>query len=263
VDNVPISPRQITALITLASTHSQNKAAKIMGISTPVLHRSVKDLEEKLNVAVISASRQGTFLTPSGKEILEAYSTFESRLKNKPPPTVACSPLYAPLVQQAVLAAERDGYKIDMIVANDELTNQYLKMKLVGVVVFDDPVYVYGGAEGGEKPEVMEIIKDTLIHIYRGNRYIRYKYGAQRIGFAHLKSMGVKYEIVGVTRDVKQLVKSQHSFFINRSLARREGLVTKSKTDPRLLSHSIFALKIGSNDAFDAVMWRLGQLFKK
>jgi hypothetical protein len=234
-----------------------------MGISVPVLHRSMKDLEEKLDVAVISTSRKGTFLTPVGEEILKAYSTFESRLKNKPPSTVVCSPLYAPLVQQAVLACERDGYTIDTMVANDELSNQYMKMKLVGVVVFDDPVYVYGVTERGEKPEVVEIIKDTLIHVYRGPKYIRFKYGAQRIGFAHLESLNVKYEIVGETRDVKQLVKSGHSFFINRSLARREGIVTQSKTDPRLLMHSIFALKVGSSEVYDAIMWRLGQLIKK
>jgi hypothetical protein len=150
-----------------------------------------------------------------------------------------------------------------MIIANDELSNQYLKMKLVGVVVFDDPVFVYERTETKEKPEVFEIIKDTLIHIYRGKKYIRYKYGAQRIGFAHLKTKGVNYEIVGETRDIKHLIRSGNSFFINRSLARREGLVMKTKTDPKLLMHSIFALKVGGGEAYDALMRRLGELFKK
>jgi hypothetical protein len=234
-----------------------------MRISVPVVHRSIKDIEKKLGFPLIKTSRQGTFLTQHSNEIIEAYKTFESRLKNHPPPTVACSPLYSPLVQQAVLAVEREGHPIDMIIANDELANQYLKMKLVGVVVFDDPVFVYERTETKKKPEVFEIIKDTLIHIYRGNKYIRYKYGAQRIGFAHLKTKGVNYEIVGETRDIKHLIKSGNSFFINRSLARREGLVMNSKTDPKLLMHSIFALKVGKGEAYDALMRRLGELFKR
>jgi hypothetical protein len=263
VDDILISLKQIRALVTIGNTHSQNKAAKIMRISVPVLHRSIKDIEKKLGFPLIKTSRQGTFLTPEAYEIIEAYKTFESRLKNHPPPTVACSPLYSPLVQQAVLAVEREGHPIDMIVANDDLANQYLKMKLVGVVVFDDPMYVYERTETKEKPEVFEIIKDTLIHIYRGRTYLRYKYGAQRIGFAHLKTKGVNYDVVGETRDIKNLIKSGHSFFINRSLARREGLVMKSKTDPKLLMHSIFALKVGKDEAYDALMRRLGDLFKK
>jgi hypothetical protein len=263
VDDISISFRQIQALVTIGTTHSQNKAAKIMRISAPVLHRSIKDIEKKLDFSLIKTSRQGTFLTQQANEIIEAYKTFESRLKNHPPPTVACSPLYSPLVQQAVLAVEREGHPIDMIIANDELSNQYLKMKLVGVVVFDDPVFVYERTETKEKPEVFEIIKDTLIHIYRGKKYIRYKYGAQRIGFAHLKTKGVNYEIVGETRDIKHLIRSGNSFFINRSLARREGLVMKTKTDPKLLMHSIFALKVGGGEAYDALMRRLGELFKK
>jgi hypothetical protein len=263
VEDIPISIKQIQALVTIGNTHSQNKAAKIMRISVPVLHRSIKDIEKKLDLPMIKTSRRGTYLTMHAYEIIEAYKTFESRLKNHPPPTVACSPLYAPLVQQAVLAVEREGHPIDMIVANDELSNQYLKMKLVGVVVFDDPMYVYGGTSTKEKPDVVEIIKDTLIHINRGNRYIKYKYGAQRIGFAHLKTKGVSYEIIGETRDIKQLIKSGQSFFINRSLARREGLVMKSKTDPKYLMHSIFAMKVAQGDVYDAMMRRLGALFKK
>jgi hypothetical protein len=263
VDDVPISIKQIQALVTIGNVHSQNKAAKILRISVPVLHRSIKDIEKKLEVPMITTSPQGTFLTSHAHEIIEAYKTYESRLKNHPPPTVACSPLYAPLVSQAVLAVEREGHPIDMIIANDELSSQYMRMKLVGVVVFDDPIYVHQGAETREKHEVIEIIKDTLIHIYRGRQYIRYKYGAQRIGFAHLKTKGLNYEIVGETRDIKQLIKSQYSFFINRSLVRREGLVMKSKTDPKYLMHSIFAMKVAKGEVFDATMRRLQDLFKK
>ena len=87
----------------------------------------------------------------------------------------------------------------------------------------------------------------------------RYQYGAQRIGFNHLDMKGEEYKIVGETRDIRELMGSEYSFFINRSFVLREGLRIKSIIDPGLLMHSIFALRVGEGEGLDALMNRLGR----
>lgn len=263
VDEVPISFRQIQVLITITSTNSQNQAARILGISVPVLHRHVKELEEKLDVDLISTTPRGTKLTKEGREILDAYKKLENRLKASQKSIVACSPIYGHLVLEAVSGVEREGYEIDMLVGDDELNNQYLNMGLVDVVVFDDPIYVYREREAYQKPEIVEIVKDTLIHVYHGNKYLRYKYGAQRIGFSNLELEGANYKIVGETRNYKQLLTSGHSFFLNRSLAIRKGLDLESHKPSKMLIHSIFAMRIGEGEELDALMLRLSRVHEK
>ena len=263
VDDVRISLRQIQVLIAIASTNSQNQAARILGISVPVLHRHIKELERRLDLDLILTTPQGTVLTEHGIEIIEGHKKFENKLKTPDMPVVACSPIYSLLILQAVSAVEREGYEIDMIVGNDELNNHYQEMGLVGVVIFDDPIYVYREREAYQKHEVVEVVKDTLLHIHRGRKYLRYKYGAQRIGFSNLDLENKSYEVVGETRDFVQLLKSGHSFFINRSLAIREGLDLKSHTPPKLLTHTIFAMRTKGGEELDVLMQRLDHIYEK
>ena len=263
IDDVSISLRQIQVLLSISSTKSQNQAARILGISVPVLHRSIKDVEQKLGVNLISTTPRGTVLTEYGREIIETYKKLENRVKTPEKKIVACSPIFSHLILRTVSAVEREGYEIDMLIGHDELNNQYLEMGLVDVVVFDDPIYVYRERETYQKPQIVEVIKDTLIHVHRGNKYIRYKYGAQRIGFSNLDLEGVDYEIVSETRDFKQLLKSGYSFFLNRSLAIREGLDLESYTPSKLLIHSIFALRIGEGEKLDVFMNRLNRIHEK
>lgn len=263
VDDVHISLRQIQVLRAIASTNSQNQAARILGISVPVLHRHIKELEERLGIKLISTSPRKTVLTNPGKDILEAHRKLEKRLEMENNKIVACSPLYSHLVLKVVSGMEKEGYKIDMIIGNDELNNQFLEMGLVNVVVFDDPIYVYRERETYQKPEIVEVVKDTLIHVNQRKKYLRYRYGAQRIGFSNLDLEGKKYEIEGETRDYNQLLKSRNSFFINRSLALRERLDLKSSTSSKLLLHSIFAMKLGEGEELDILMSRLAKIHEK
>ncbi len=263
VDDVQVSFRQIEALIAIDATHSQNKAAGSLGISVPVLHRYIKELEGKLKTALISSTPRGTILTEQGKEIIETHKKMEKRLRARKQPLVACSPLFSHIVLEAVSKVERQGYKIDLLVGDDELSNHFLEMGLVDVVVFDDPIYIYREKESYEKHEIMEIVKDTLIHVHKGKKYIQYTYGAQRIGFSSLDVENQDYEIIGETRDYKYLIKSGHSFFINRSLVKREGLDLKSKTEPKQLMHSILALRVGEYDELDILMRYLGNIHEK
>ncbi|UCE37294.1 MAG: LysR family transcriptional regulator [Thermoplasmata archaeon] len=263
IDGVNISILQLQALIAIATTRSQNKAAQTLGISVPVLHRRIKDLEEKLGIKLILGTPRGTVLSEHGNEMVNTYKRYQSRLKNRTNPCIACSPLYSHLIMEVVSPIEREGHQIDMFVGDDMLNKLYLDMGLVDIVVFDDPIYVHREKEAYEYYEVAEVVKDTLIHVNMGKKYIRYKYGAQRIGFSNLDIKGKKYKIVRETRDYNQLLKSGHSFFINRSLAKREGLDLQSQTEPSQLMHSIFALNVGKGDELDLLMRKLDHYHEK
>jgi hypothetical protein len=253
VDGEHISHRQLQALAAIDSTNSQNKAARVLGISVPVLHRYIKDLEHRLGYPLVSSNPRGTLLTEQGREILKIRMGHSNRLIERPMPAVACSPMFNPLVLKAVSTCERKGYKIDIIVADDNLNNRYLDMGIVDVVIFDDPIYIYRD-RGHERYDIGEVVKDTLIHVYRGNSYLRYRYGAQRIGYSSLDLEKKDYNIIGVTRDHRYLLKSGQSFFINQGFARREGLELKSHAETQLFIHSVFALKKGEGEALDCLM---------
>jgi molybdenum-dependent DNA-binding transcriptional regulator ModE len=259
VDGVHISFRQLEALRAVAETGSQNRASKKLGIAVPVLHRYVRELEAKLGYELLSATPRGTVLTKEGGTIIDAQKRFENRLKEAGNPVVACSPLFFPLVSEAVAAAEKSGYKIDIMLGDDRLNTYYLNIGVVGLVVFDDPISAYREKESYESFELVEVVKDTLLHVRKGRNYLRYSYGAQRIGFNHLDLKDEDYTIKGETRDIRELMGSEYSFFINRSYVLREGLRIKSAIDPGLLMHSIFALRVGEGEGLDVLLNRLGR----
>lgn len=257
VDGVHISFRQIQALRAIAETGSQNRAAQKLGIAVPVLHRYIKELETKLGYELLSSTPRGTVLTKEGGAIVDAQKRFENRLREVGNPVVACSPLFFRLVSEAVSAAEKSGFPIDIMVGDDELNTYSMNIGVVGAVVFDDPISAYREKESYESFELAEVVKDTLLHVHKGREYLRYKYGAQRIGFNHLDLKGENYEVVGETRDYKALLESEFSFFINRSLVLREGLKIKSSIEPSQLMHSIFAMRVGEGEGLTTLMNRL------
>ena len=260
VDGVHISFRQIQALRAIAETGSQNRASQKLGISVPVLHRYIRELETKLGYELLSSTPRGTRLTREGGAIVDAQKRFENRLKEAGNPVVACSPLFFQVITKTVAAVEKSGYPMDIMVGDDELNTYFLNIGVVDIVVFDDPVFAYREKESYESFELVEVVKDTLLYVRRGKKHLRYKYGAQRIGFNHLDLKGEDYEIVGETRDFEELLRSKFSYFINRSLALREGYEIESAIEPGQLMHSIFALRVGEEEGLDVLMNRLGRI---
>jgi molybdenum-dependent DNA-binding transcriptional regulator ModE len=259
VDGVQITFRQLEALRAIAETGSQNKASQKLGIAVPVLHRYIRELEAKLGYELLSSTPRGTVLTRQGGAIVDAQKRFENRLREKGNPVVACSPLFFAMVSEAVAAAEKSGYKIDIMLGDDALNTYYLNIGVVGLVVFDDPISAYREKESYESFELVEVVKDTLLHVRKGKNYLRYRYGAQRIGFNHLDLKGENYKVVGETRDIRELLGSEYSFFVNRSLVLRDGIRIKSVIEPGLLMHSIFALRVGEGEGLDFLINRLGR----
>jgi len=257
VDGVHISFRQLEALRAVSETGSQNKASQKLGIAVPVLHRYIRELETKLGYELLLSTPRGTVLTREGGAIVDAQKRFENRLRERGNPVVACSPLFFNLVSEAVAAVEKSGFPMDIMMGDDGLNTYYLNIGVVDVVIFDDPLSAYREKESYESFELVEVVKDTLLHVNKGKKYLRYKYGAQRIGFNHLDLKGEKYKIVGETRDILELLGSEYSFFANRSLVLRQGLRIKSIIEPGQLMHSIFALRVGEGEGLDVLMNRL------
>jgi hypothetical protein len=127
------------------------------------------------------------------------------------------------------------------------------KAGLMDLVLLDDPLYAYEI----EDAQIDDIAEDRLIHIDKGPSYMKYRYGAQRIGFRHLDSIGIKYSIDSSTRYLPALFRSNKSYFINESLALKKGLRLSSATDPKLLTYWILAIHRGEKES---VAWLLREL---
>lgn len=99
-----------------------------------------------------------------------------------------------------------------------------------------------------------------MIHLDKGPSYVRYRYGAQRIGFRHLDSLGLEYSIDGTSRYLPSLLRSNKSCFIAESLALKKGLKLSSATDPNLLAYRILALFRAEKDS---ITWLVRELKKE
>ncbi|MDH7508091.1 MAG: LysR family transcriptional regulator [Methanomassiliicoccales archaeon] len=237
VDGAHVTTRTIEVLMAILKEGSQKGAAKMLNISIPVLHRYLKKLEKNLGTAIMKTTHIGTELTDEGKQIVMEYIALKSKLARPNRLVVGGTIITEDLLLWALTNFDKEG-DIDLIISNDERNIQDFKAGLMDLVVLDDPLYVYDL----ENVKWEEIGEDRLIHVDRGSRYMKFMYGAQRIGFKHLESSGVPYEVKGVTRYLPALVQSPFSFFINESLLARRGLKIKSATPPNLLKHKIIAI---------------------
>lgn len=252
VNKKRITDMQMRVLLSVERTGSQNLAAKELGISTPVLNKYLKEAERNCGMGLTSKDRRGTVLSMEGKEVVNAYKQFFERLKTAEA-AIGCTPISQPLVLKAFPAVEKE--RTHSLIVTDDITNIFLlKSGLVGFAVFDDPIFVYENEEGYE---VHDIAADRLVHVPRGRNYIRFAYGAQRIGFRYLQSQNIEHRVVGFTRDQDILVNSKCSYFMNESLAMRRGLSLKSGARPRLFEHRIMALKSPKADIKDSIIERM------
>ncbi len=249
-----LSSRQLQALLAVAETHSQNQAAGKMGISVPVIHKYIKEAEQKVGAELTSSTPRGTVLTSIGERIVQTYKRYDKRLEERDRMTLACTPITQQLAIKAVEHLEKEGTKVDILIGNDELNLHYINLELVDLVIFDDPVYIYKEKDMFPATDVVEVVKDTLIHVFKGKDYLRYNFGAQRIGFRGLDVSGSKYTIREYSSSLDRLLSSNYSFFINRSLALMNELDLKSHTDSRLYMHTIFAVKTGEKEGLELVL---------
>lgn len=216
---------------------SQNRAAERLGISTPVLHRYLTNLESEVEEALVQTTMRGTKLTEEGKAVVREFSSLRKRAEKRESMVIGCTIITQELLNSVLSQLDR-ATEYDLIISDDERNLNDFKAGLMDLVILDDPLYVYEY----RGPTWEEIGEDYLIHVDKGSQYMRFKYGAQRIGFKHLTAKGQDFSIEGEVRSIPFLQKSNLSFFLNHSIAARRGMSLKSATSPDMLRHKIIAM---------------------
>jgi molybdenum-dependent DNA-binding transcriptional regulator ModE len=237
VNGVGLTPHQLEVLLEVYRQGSQRKAAEKLGLATPVVHRALAQIESKAGTRLLDASPLGTSLNDDGVRLAREYSSLLERMRMGEAVVVGCSVLTEELLLSTLSRLDQEA-DYELVISDDERNLRDLRAGLMDLVILDDPLYAYE-TEGARFEEVAE---DRLLYVDRGEHHIRFRYGAQRIGYRHLDSIGKKYVVEGGTRSLSQLLRSNRSFFINESLALRRGSRITSAIDPQLLSHKIFAL---------------------
>lgn len=258
INGVSVTARQLEILATVYGEGSQAGAAEKLGISTSVLHRQLSQLQKRVGTRLVNPSPAGTRLTREGLQIVREYFALLERTRSGESTVIGCSIVTEDLLL-AALSSLGDGY--DLIISDDERNLKDFRAGLMDVIILDDPLYAF------DMEEIIweEVAEDYLIHVDRGRRYLRFRYGAQRIGFRHLDSMDMDYVVEGTVSYLPALINSQHSFFVNHSLAIRKGYRLRTSTDPSLLTHKILAVmaeRTGKVDRLLRVLRERGKFYR-
>jgi molybdate transport repressor ModE-like protein len=237
VNGVDLTSHQLEVITAIYHHGSQRSAARSLGITTPVLNRYVRQIEAKTEVKIAESTPAGTVLTQDGEEIAKEYMALRARMSKSTSLVVGCTIITEDLLLSSLSKVDPEG-RVDLIISDDQRNLKDFRAGMMDLVVLDDPLCAF------DEGEAMfdEIGFDRLLHVDRGSTYLRFLYGAQRIGFKHLEVSGRTYRVERAERSLTSLMHSNMSFFVNESLAARKGLKIKSDTDPRLLRHEIIAL---------------------
>ena len=248
-----VTAQQIRILSELARTHSQTLAAEALGISVPVLHRHLKSLINKLGLDLVITTPNGTWLTDDGRRLLKIYNRYQEMLAPGQGVKLYCTPITLSLLESTITEFEVAGGKYHISI-NDDLQNlRALYLGRADLVIFDDPVYAME-FEGFKEDKILtrDIFNDTLVHVKKGKEYIRYKYGAQRLGFRYLEAEGIEYKVLHEVSDIDYLINSGMSYFINKSLVTStltsKQLDVPSAGDPAIFTHPVMAVSINPTE---------------
>ncbi|QLH75223.1 MAG: LysR family transcriptional regulator [Methanomassiliicoccales archaeon] len=237
VNDRSLTTHQLEVIEAIYETGSQKAAAKRLGISTPVLHRYLHQVEAKVGMELVRAGPKGTVLNSTGEEIAKEFIALKAKLRQTGKVVVGCTVITEELVLSA-LSSVIGPEDYDLIISTDERNMRDFKARMMDLVVLDDPLYAY------DMDDILweEVAEDRMLHVERGLAYGVYQFGAQRIGFRYLDTKGVQYRLERKEHSLSSLIRSNMSFFVNESLAMRKGLDLKSSTDPDLLKHKILAV---------------------
>jgi molybdenum-dependent DNA-binding transcriptional regulator ModE len=234
-----VTEREIGALIAVAKEGSQKDAARVLGISLPVLHRRLARAENKVGEPLVVTDNRGTYLSDIGRDVIHAYDEFTRRTRPATNPVVACTPITRPRVHQALSRIERERRRVAVMVSDDETNVRLFIAGLVDLMILDDPVFAY---ETFREHLVKEIGQDSLLWMDRGEEFALFRYGPQRIGFDYLKEQDIPHKVVRFISESDSLLDSRLSFFINESLSLRKGLTRRSISTKIITEYSILAV---------------------
>ena len=235
VNGHSVTARQIEVLRAIKDEGSKNAAAKKLGISPPVVHKYMDSLEKGAGIKILKSTPLGTELTDEALRIIEVADMADLRSDLHRKFTVACTPVTEDLMMSVL---SHSKLKADLVISNDASNVRALREGIVNCIIVDDPLLLFEL----EDFKWAEIGYMDMIHVDRGPSYIKYKYGAQRIAYEYLDSLGKDYTVDGETYLLSELLDSGKSFFVDEFLLMRRGIKMMSSTDKHLLRHTINAV---------------------
>ena len=243
INGQPITNRQLEALRTVAKTGSMSAAAKKLGVSIPVIHRFITNIESAAGEPVTKSTPMGTMLTEAGKLIADRYAAAEARCSDDRGFTVACSPVTEDLMMSVLSSLKMNN--VELVVSDDIHNARMMIEGLADIALIDDPLYLFDMDEYGYDAE--EVGYMGMVYVDNGPSFIRYKYGAQRVAFMFLDTMNTQYSVDAETYSLSEMLASNKSFFVDEFLLTRKGLRLKSAVDPKILRHAITAVYRSEN----------------
>ena len=236
INGKTVTVRQIEALMAVADTGSQNAAARRLGISVPVLHKYVSQIEDAAGEPVVKTTPSGSVLTSAGRKIVDLARSMEYRCNTDRDFTVCCSPVTEDIMMSVVSAMKIPN--IHMIVSDDEYNIRMMRENRADLAIIDDPLYLFDA----EEFMMDEIGYMGMVYVDNGPSFIRYKYGAQRVAFMYLDSVQKSYTVDAETFSISELIASNKSFFVDEFMLTRRNLRLKSAVDPKSIRHAITAI---------------------
>lgn len=238
-DEGEVTYRQLEALFAVRSEGSMKRAATALGISTPVLHKYVKETEERCGERLVRSDSRGTVLTESGAGLLAKLEAMRLRMEERPSLHVAGTLVSELCLLSAASAMAQRGVDCRVTVSTDEENLRAMEEMRVDCVILDDPLRAM---ELSERFEGVEIAPDMLLLRSSGRDFVRLQFGAQRLGFRYLEQEGIEHSVTSRLFEPALLDRTDLSYFVNRSLVRRGILTAKGAEEQRWSVHSIVAL---------------------
>lgn len=238
-DGQEITHRQMEALAALHENGAMTRAAVALGISTPVIHKYIHEIEEKADSELIRTTSKGSKLTARGLELLRRFREYESRLVDGKQLRIAGSPVSQRCIMMAATELSAGGKDCSVTISTDESNLKLMEEGRVDCVVLDDAMFA---VEKAPETEISEVGSDMLMLKDVGQRFARPKFGAQRLAFRYLEDKQIPHEI---TREVFEPTMLDHldlSYFVNRSLVRTGIVKAIGAKDQAWSVHSISAL---------------------
>jgi DNA-binding transcriptional LysR family regulator len=238
-DGQEITHRQMEALVAVHEKGTMTRAAVALGISTPVIHKYVHEIEDKAGEDLVRTTSKGSKLTARGVEFLRKFRAYESRLVDDKQLRIAGTPVSQRCILTAATELSAGGKDCSITISADELNLRLMAENRVDCVVLDDAVFA---VEKAPEAEISEVGSDMLMLKDVGQRFARTRFGAQRLGFRYLEDKQIPHEIAREVFEPTMLDHLDLSYFVNRSLVRTGVVKALGAKDQPWSVHSISAL---------------------
>jgi len=250
-DGKEITHRQMEAFAALHEKGSMKRAADVLGISTPVLHKYIHEVEEKADAELVSTTSKGSKLTAQGLELLKRFRAYESRLTDEKQLRIAGTPVSQRCIMMAATELSADRKDCTVTISTDESNLRMMGENRVDCVVLDDAMFAM---ENAPETDSSEIGSDMLMLKDVGPKFARTKFGAQRLGFRYLEDRQIPHEIVREIYEPTMLDHLDLSYFVNRSFVRTGLVKAIGAKDQPWSVHSISALQCTEHEDLPAFL---------